>query len=437
MKVTNEKTENRQAFLTIEMEPAEVEGSLEKAYRRLVQKTRVPGFRKGKAPRVVLERHIGKESLFEDALNDLIPEAYEKAIKEQEIEAIARPQFEIAQTEPLIFKAVVPLKPTVELGDYQSIRDAPAPVEVTEDDINAVMERIRHQHATWEPVERPVEFGDLVVLDVESSIEGKPFITRKGAQVQVLRDLAFPAPGFSEQVAGMNKNEEKEFKLKFPSDFTTPEMAGKEAEFKVKAIEIKKEILPEVNDAFATEVNPDFKDVGALREKIRSDFRFRAEEKSRVELEERLVDVIAGLSHVEFPPILAETEIHRMLDERFRKGEQELEEYLRDVGKTEEDLHQELHPVAEKRVARSLVLGKFMEAEKIEVSDSEVDSEIGKIKDSATTNKEELEKIMDAPQARESIKQTLLTRKTIQRLVDIAAGSAENNETETKEKEGK
>jgi len=435
VKVTNDKTENSQVFLTIEMETAEVEESLKKAYRRLVQKTRVPGFRKGKAPRNVLERHIGKESLLEDALNDLIPEAYEKAIEEQEIEAFARPQFEITQTEPLIFKAVVPLKPKVELGDYHSIQDSPEPVEVTDDDINAVLERLRHQHATWEPVERPVEFSDLVVIDVESNIEGKPFANQNGAQYQVLQDLTFPAPGFAEQLIGMTKNEQKEFKLQFPADFAQADLAGKEPEFKVKVTEIKQEILPELTDEFAVEINPDFKTLDMLRERVHSDFKFRTEERSRIEFEERIVDAIADLSQVEFPPILVENEIHQILNQRFQKGEQEMEEYLRSIGKTEEELHEELHPVAEKRITRSLVLGKFMEAEKIEVSDSEITTEIENIKNSATENKEELEKFLDAPQARESIEQSLRSKKTIQRLVDIAMGSTQNNETNTKDNE--
>ena len=182
MRVTKEKTENGQAFLTIEMEPAEVEESLEKSYYRLVRKANIPGFRKGKAPREILERHIGKESLLEDALNRLLPEAYEKAIKEQKIEAIAQPHIEIAQTDPVVFKATVPLPPKVELGDYHHIQVTPEPVELTEDDVNAMMEQLRHQQATWEPVERAVEFDDLVVLDIESIIEDEPFLNQEAAQ---------------------------------------------------------------------------------------------------------------------------------------------------------------------------------------------------------------------------------------------------------------
>jgi len=432
VKVTNEKTENSQAFLIIEMEPVEVEESLEEAYHRLVQRTKIPGFRKGKAPRAILERHIGKESLFEDALNNLAPKAYEKAIEEQEIEAIAQPQIEIAQTDPVIFKAIVPLRPKVELGDYQHIQLTPEAVEVTESDVSDVIEQLRHQHATWEPVERPVDFGDLVVLDIESNIEDEPFINQKGAQYQVLHDLPFPVSGFAEQLAGMKMNEEKEFKLQFPSDYPGGERAGKESWFKVKITEIKQEILPELSDEFAIEVDPDLKTLDLLRERASSDLELRAEEKTRLDFEERVIDAVVELSEVEFPPIMVEAEIHRILNQRFQGSDQELEEYLRSMNKTEEELHEELHPLATKRVNRSLVLGKVVAEEKIEASDPEIDTEIENIVKNRTENKEALEEYLNTPQARESIEQALISRKTLQRLVEIAKDSKEIKTTQRK-----
>jgi len=432
VKVTNEKTENCQAFLTIEMEPAEVEESLEKSYSRLVRKTDIPGFRKGKAPRAILERHIGKEGLLEDALNNLLPEAYEKAIKEQKIEAIAQPHIEITQTDPVVFTVTVPLLPKVELGDYHRIQVTPEPVELTEDDVNTVIEQLRHRHATWEPVERPVEFDDLVVLDIESNIEDKPFVNQKAVQYQVLRDLPFLAPGFAEQLSGMKKNEEKEFKLQFPSDFPRGELAGKEPSFKVKITEIKQERLPELDDEFARGVSPDFKTLDSLRERVSADLKLRAEEKARVDFEERVIEAAVDLAELEFPPILVENEIDRLLNQRFQRlqrGDQGLEEYLKSVNKTKEELREELHPLATKRVIRSLVLGKIAEMEKVEVSDSEVDAEIENMIKNTTENKDELQKVLSTPQARESIEQLLVTRKTVQLLVEIAKGSNMNVKT--------
>ena len=429
MKVTNEKTENRQAFLTIEMEPAEVEASLEKSYSRLVKKTNIPGFRKGKAPRAVLERYIGRESLVEDALNNLLPEAYEKAIKEQKIEAFASPSIEIAQTDPVVFKATVPLPPTVELGDYHHIQVTPEPVELTEDDVNAVIEQLRHRQATWEPVERPVEFDDLVVLDIESNIEDKPFINRKAVQYQVLRDLPFPAPGFAEQLLRMKRNEEKEFKLQFPSDSPRGELAGKEPSFKVKITEIKQERLPELDDEFARGVSPDYKTLDSLRERVSADLKLRADEKARIDFEERVIEAVVDLAKLEFPPILVEHEVDRLLKQRLQRGDQGLEEYLRSINKTEEELREELHPLATKRVTGSLVLGKVAEEEKIEVSAQEVDTEIENMIKNSTGNKDELQKLLSTPQSRESIEQALITRKTVQQLVEIAKGSNMNVKT--------
>ena len=427
MKVTNEKTENRQAFLTIEMEPAEVEASLEKSYHRLVGKANIPGFRKGKAPREILERHIGKESLLEDALNKLVPEAYEKAIKEQNIKAIAQPHIEIAQTDPLVFKATVSLLPKVELGDYHHIQVTPETVEITDDDVNAMIEQIRHRQATWDPVERPVDFSDLIVLEVESNIEDKPFINQKAVQYQVLRDLSFPAPGFAEQLPGMKRNEEKNFKLRFPADSPGGELAGKEVSFKVRVTEIKQESLPELDDEFVRGVNPDIKTVALFRERVSADLKLKAEEKARIDFEERVIEAVADLTELEFPPILVEMEINRLLNEQSRRlqmGGQGLEEYLKSQHKTEVELREELQPLATKMVIRSLVLVKVTEEEKIESSDSEVDAEIENMVKSTTDHKDKLQNFLNTPQSRESIEQLLITRKAIQRLVEIAKGSS-------------
>ena len=423
MKVTREKTENSQVFLSIEMEPAEVEESLAKSYYRLVKKTNIPGFRKGKAPRAILERYIGKESLLEDALNNLLPQAYEKAIKEQKIEAIAQPHIEIAQTDPVVFKAIVPLKPTVKLGGYHHVHITPEPVELTEDDIDAAIDQLRHRQAIWQPVERPVDFDDLVVLDIKSDIEGKPFINQKAVQYQVLHDLPFPAPGFAEQLPGMKRGEDKEFKLQFPLDYPRGDLAGKEPLFKVKVTEIKQERLPELDDEFARQIAPEFKSLASLREKVAADLELKAEERAKIDYEERVIEAVVDLTQLEFPPILVGMEINRLLKEQSRRlqmGGKALDEYLRSINKTEEELREELRPLATKRVTRSLVLGKVAEEEKIEANDSEINEEIGNMTKSAAENKDELQKFLNTPQPKESIKQLLITRKTIQRLVEIA-----------------
>ena len=434
MKVTNEKIENRQAFLSIEMEPAEVEESLEKSYHRLVKKMNIPGFRKGKAPRAVVERHLSRESLLEEALGELIPKAYEEAIKEQKLDAIARPQIEVTQTDPVVFKAVVPLRPTVELNDCQSIRVSSEPVEVPkEDDVNAIIERLRHQHATWEPVERPTGFNDMIVLDIESNIEDKPFISQKGAQYLVVQNQPFPAPGFAEQLVGMKRDEEKEFQLQFPLDYPKGELAGKKASFKVKVIEIKQEKLPKLNSEFAKGINPDFKTLNSLRKHILSNLKLRAKEKARIDFEDKVLEAAAETSQVEFPPILAEREIDRLLNQRLRRwqaGGNNLEEYLSSINKTEEEIREELRPLATKRTTWALVLGEIAEQEKIKVSNSAINTEIkNMIKGAAEDKKSEINKFLNTPESRKSIEQSLLTRKTIERLVKIAKGSGAKTAT--------
>jgi len=427
VKVTNEKTENSQVLLSIEMEPAEVEDALEKSYHRLAKKTNIPGFRKGKVPRAILEHYIGRESLLQDALNQLIPEVYEKAIKEQEIDAFAQPHIEVTQTDPVVFKATVPVRPTVELGDYHSINLTPEPVELTEDNVNAVIERLHHQQATWEPVERPVTFDDLVILDIESSIEGEPFINRKGFQYWVRRDTPIPVPGFAEQLPGMKKGEDKEFKLQIPSDYPQSELAGKEPWFKVTVTEIKEEKLPELNDELAKQISPEFETVDILRERVATELRQQAEEKAKIDFEEKVIQEVVNLAQVEFPPILVEMETDRLVNEQSRRLQMSghgLEEYLNSINKTEAELREELKPQANKRITHSLVLGKVAEKEKIEVSDAEIDAEIEEMTKNTAENKDELQKYLNTPQSKESIRQILITRKTIQRLVEIAKGES-------------
>jgi trigger factor len=439
VKVTSEKIEDSQAFLSIEMEPAEVEESLEESYHRLVRETDIPGFRRGKAPRAILERYLSRESLLEDALNNLLPKACKKAIEEQKLEAIASPSIEIAQTDPVIFKAIVPLRPTIKLGDYHHIQVTPEPVEVGEDDVSAIIERLRHQHATWEPVERPVGFNDLVVLDIESNVEDKPFINRKGAQYQVLQNYSFPIPGFAEQLLGMGRDEDKEFRLQFPPDYPNDKLVGKEAWFKVRVVEIKQERLPELSDGFAKEVAPDVETLDSLRERIYGNLQVRAGEKTRIDFEERLVEAVADGTQVEFPPILIEMEVDRLISQRLQRWQAaggSLEEYLRSINKTEEEIREELRPQATRRTVWSLVLGEVAKVEKIEVSDSEIDTEIESMtQDTDEAKKDELKGFLNTPQSRESIEQTLMTRKTIRRLVEIAKDSTMSVKASQKEEQ--
>jgi trigger factor len=254
----------------------------------------------------------------------------------------------------------------------------------------------------------------------------------------VLQNYSFPVPGFAEQLLGMGRDEDKEFRLQFPPNYPKGELVGKEAWFKVKVVEIKQERLPELNDEFAKEVDPKFETLDSLREQVLADLRLRADEKSRLDFEERVVEAVADVTQVEFPPVLVEVEIDRLFNRRLQRWQAAgggLEEYFRSINKTEEELREELRPPATRRTVWSLVLGEVAKAEEIEVSDSEIDTEIENVtKDTDEAKKDELKGLLNTPQSRESIKQTLMTRKTIQRLVAIAKGS--NMSVKASQKEG-
>jgi trigger factor len=436
MKVTREKTENSQAYLTVEIDPAELEDSVERSFRRLVQVKRIPGFRPGKTPRSVFERHFGRQSLLEEAYELLVPEAYKKALAEQSIEAIASPQLEITQTEPLIFKAIVPLKPTVTLGDYNQVRVAPeTPREVSDTDVDGVIDALRHQQATWEPAEREVQSGDMVSIDISSEIEGKPYIEQKNGQYHAKAGSEFPLPGFAEQLIGMKPGEEKEFTLKFAPEDARKEYAGKDGKFKVKLLNLKQEKLPELNDDFAKSASPENPTLAALRERVMTTLKQRAQTDAENAFHEKVMEAVTSQAQAEFPELLVTNEIHRLIDQRFRTREQ-FEAYMRAVNKTEEAIHQEMHdelqPLAVTRVKRGLILGKIAEAEKVAVADSEIDAETERMLASLGTEREKLEKTMKTPEARESISDRLLTDKTVERLLAIARGEAEQKKEESK-----
>jgi trigger factor len=439
LKVTKEKVENSQAFITVEMEPSEMEHGMENGYRHLVVKANIPGFRKGKAPRAVVERHLGKARLLEEAIDHLIPEAYQNALKEQSIEPYAQPQVEITQADPLIFKAVVPLVPTVELGDYQSIRVSPEEVEIKDENIDAVIEQLRHQHATWEPVDRPLDYNDMAVMDINGTVDEKPYVKKAAAQYQVLKDAISPAPGFTAQVVGMKKEEEKEFSLTFPADYLNKEVAGKEGHFKVKLQEIKEEKLPELNDDFPALVSAEFKTFTALREEVAKNLKERAEEHARMDFEEKVINAAIDKAKIEFPPVLVDMEINRILNEQDRQLQmsgQGMDGYLRSINKTPEQLQEELRPVAMKNVTASLLLGKVAEEEKVEVSETEIDNRLDSMVLGVDEEKKaEMRRLFDNPQTRASLKQSLMARKTIERLTDIAKNIQESKK-EAKE-EGK
>jgi len=425
MKVSTENVGNRQIALNIEAEDAELDKSLDEAYHHLVKEVSIPGFRKGKAPRAVLVQHVGKQSMLDEALEHLIPQLYKQAIESQEIEPIARPEVEIIKTEPVVFKATVSLKPEVKLGDYHGIKLEPGPaIKIARKEVTAALEEIRERQGAWVPVDRSVELGDLVTMDIEANVDGKPWLNHKGILYEVDKDSSSPVAGFASHLQGTEKNKENDFNLTIPDDYPIKEMCGKESTFKVTVTEIKEKQLPELGDELARSAGYD--NLADMKKKLAADLRAKAEARNRSELRQKALDALVEISEVNYPPILEDEEITGLLrDEAQRLGFRELGDYLQRSGKTEEELKQELRPIAKKRLTQGLVLGKLAEEEKIEISSSEVDNKVDEITNDAE-DKENARQFLSLPQVRQSIEQSLLTQKTLDRLLQIAIGNAEN-----------
>jgi trigger factor len=427
MKVTDKKIEACEALLTVEMDSASMEEALDHAYQRLVKKTEVPGFRKGKAPRPILERFIGRDRLIEESLDELVPQACADAIREEQLESFGRPDVEIIQSEPLIFKAKVPLPPKVTLGDYKSLRIAPEKVEVKEDVIDGMIKHLQHEKATWEPADRPAQHGDLIVLDMESTIDGVPFINQKAAQFAVNEESKYPAPGFSQAVVGLSRDDEKEFQLKYPDDFAKVELAGKEPLFKVKVLEVKGENLPPTDDDFAMSLDLEIATFDALKERLRQNYQKRLENQAEDDYETKLIEALVSISQAEFPGNLVDMEYERLVNQQIERwraqvaSEAELEEILAKVNP--EELAAKLRPAAEIRIRQSLILGKLATEEKIEVTEADIDAEIQTMLASMPPEQQEDQRRQfENAKAREQLAQMVLSRKTLECLKQIAAG---------------
>ncbi len=440
MKVTLDKTENRQAYLTVEMEQAEVDEGLKKAYSRLVQKYAVPGFRKGKAPRPILEQYLGKGALLEDAVEHMAPDAFDKAAEEQKIKAIARPEIQLEKIEPVIYKMVVPLEPTVKLGDYKAIKVTQKVVELKEEDVTASIEQLRHQHAVWEPADKTVEANDMINLDIESNVGEQPYINQKDAQFQVVKGADFPIKGFSEELVGLKKDEIKEFRLSFPADYARAELAGKEVTFKITIKEVKIEKLPELNDDFAKLVNAEYTTLDILKSKQREGMQKNAEDAAKKEFEQNIIDEVVKISEVEYPAIIETEEIDAIISQQMRRwqtDEKGMEEYLKSIKKTAEQFRADMKPIATRTIKQSLVLTEIAKAEGIELKQEDLKAEIeNMVKDIEGERRQKLLELLAHPQNQTNIASQIATRKTVARLTEIV-NSNQNIAEKTENSESK
>jgi trigger factor len=426
LKVTREKEEQSQVYLNIEMESEEIDAATEVAYRTLSKKYRIPGFRKGKAPRDLLEQYIGAESLLEEAVNEMAPDACDRAIKEQEITPIGPPQLEVKTIDPLVFSVVVPVPPTIDPGDYKSVR-VPMPESAFKpEDVDRVIDDLRNQYSTFEPEDKAIESGDMSVIDVSSTIGEEDFISQDEAQYQVFQDSPAPLPGFARQMIGLKKGDVKEFKLTLPDD-VGEDKAGKEADFKVTVKEVKRQIMPEVNDEFVgriEQVEPKLTTVAELKERITSDLTARSEQEVKTSYREKVIDAVVDGAKVEFPPVMMESELQMMIDDQMRQYGllDNKEQYFKMLGKTEEELREEGKPLAEKRVARALVLGKIGTLENVTAEEDEIKAEIDAYTAEAAENKAQYEEIFQRPENRTRLAEMIVSRKTVELVEEIARG---------------
>ena len=420
MKVTSQRLPESQIVLEIEVDPEQMERSLDRAYRRLVQKFEVPGFRKGKTPRNMLERHLGRDRLVREAIDILIPEAYNKAIEDEDIEAIAQPDIELVNDEPLSFKATVAIRPDVDLGDYKSLRVAREPLENDGKDLEAALEDLRKRYALHEPVDRPVKTGDFVTADVRIVIDNREVFKDEDAEFQLREGATVLLPGFSEGLIGMKKAETKEIEVTVPEGES--QLAGKTGTATVALKEVKEEKLPEMDDEFAAQVGEGFASFAALRERLENDIRERlegqAEEAYRNQAVAALVESAVKL---EFPPVLVDREIERIVHDQAHQAGMELERYLDLIKRSAQELVDDLKPAATERVKRSLALSQLAEAEDIDVEPGDVDAEIERIIASSGPQAEQMRQVFSSPDAKAAMERSLLTKKTLDRLAEIAS----------------
>ena len=431
MKISKEEGSSLQVTLNIELEPADIEPFLERSYKRIANKVQVPGFRPGKAPRIIVQNYVGKEALVRESLDAILEESLDRALKDENLEIFGEPDVELLEMDPLSFKAVVPQEPVVELGDFRSIRMEPEPADFTEEQVDLVIEQLRYDAAPWKPVERLSKFGDLTTLDVDGIIEGKVVVDDKGVDFIPSQDNPLPFPGFSVYLEGMEREASKEFTLTVPEDNADATMAGKECRFNVKILEIKEKVLPELDDEFAKGAGEGYESLVALRSGIQENLTAQAERAAQRVFQERLLEEIIGGASVEVPDLTTNREIDHLLEERLQAAQgrrTDMESYLRDAGKTHEDLRDEIRPAAQERLTRFLVVRKLAQEEGIEVLPEEIDVEVENLASMSGESGEAMRRALASEGARTSIGNGLLSRRVLERLAQIVGGSMEGED---------
>jgi trigger factor len=424
MKASWEKIEKNQGVLTIEVDTDQVSVALDKAFKKVVLKANIPGFRKGKVPRSIFEAKFGVESLYQDALDILLPEAYMQAVKETEIDPIDRPEVDVQQMEkgqPLKFTAKVEVKPEVQLGEYKGIEVADTSVEVSAEELDAELTKLQQRHAELIVVEEgQAENGDATIIDFEGFVDGVAFEGGKGEKHALELGSNSFIPGFEDQIVGMSIGDDKDIEVTFPEDYQAEELKGKTAIFKVKLHEIKRKNLPALDDEFAKDVS-EFETLEEFKLDLSKRLAEKNEQAAKREKENQIVDQVASSADVAIPQVMVEAEVELMMNDfanRLKSQGMSLEMYFQFSGQDEAVLKAQMSGDAEKRVRNNLVLEAVAKAESIEVTEDELNEELDKMAQTYKRTVEDIRSVLAANGNLESMKSELVVKKTIDFLLE-------------------
>lgn len=425
MSVQVETLEKSMAKLTIEVSAEEFETALDKAYKKNKNKISLPGFRKGKAPRAMIEKMYGTGVFYEDAANDLIPGAYESAAKESELEIVAQPSIDVTQIEkgkPFIFTATVAVKPEVTLGDYKGIEVEKKTAEVTDEELQAEIDKVRESNSRMITVEdRAVQDGDITTIDFEGFVDGEPFEGGKGENYPLTIGSHSFIDNFEEQLIGKNIGEETEVNVTFPEQYQAEELQGKPAVFKVTIKEIKVKELPELDDDFAQDVS-EFDTVDEYKEDLKKKLLENKEAALKREKEEDVIGKIIENATMEIPDPMVDTQVRQMVQEfsqRIQSQGLSLQQYMQFTGMTPESLTNELQPQALKRIQSRLVLEAVVAAENIETSDEDLEKELEKMAEMYQMEADKLKELV-GEEEKKQIALDLAVQKAVELVVDAA-----------------
>lgn len=425
MSVQVENLEKSMAKLTIEVSAEQFEAAMQKAYIKNKGRIQLPGFRKGKAPRAMIEKMYGAGIFYEDAANEIIPEAYEEAAKESGLVITSQPEIDVTQIEKgksFIFTATVAVKPEVTLGEYKGLEYEAQPVEVTDEEVEEELKKVQNQQARTVTVEdRPVADGDIVTIDYEGFVDGTAFAGGKGTDYDLTIGSHSFIDTFEEQLVGKNAGEETEVNVTFPEQYHEASLAGKPATFKVTVKAIKAKELPELDDEFASEVS-DFETLDEYKADLKAKVLERKEKEAKTAKQNALVDKAVENASMEIADAMITSQARNMANDfaqRLQMQGMTVDQYLQYTGLTREALVDQMKPQAETRIKNRLVLEAIAKAENIEVSDEEVEAEMQKMADAY---KMELDKVKEylGEAGKDSLKDDLAVQKAVDLIVDSA-----------------